>query len=76
MTRCLDEKAVAPFIANGVLRSKKPFASEALNHESLPSQKPFASYVCNPKVHGVYRVDHKVGQLGANKKTFLIIAEI
>jgi hypothetical protein len=23
-----------------------------------------------------YRVDHKVGQVGANKKTFLIIAEI
>jgi hypothetical protein len=24
----------------------------------------------------IYRVDHKNGRLGANKKTFLIIAEI
>jgi hypothetical protein len=24
----------------------------------------------------IYRVDHKVGYVGANKKTFLIIAEI
>jgi hypothetical protein len=51
----------------------KTFRDSAKNYSALKFVKSSLQHT----VHiPLYRVDHKVGQVGANKKTFLIIAEI